>query len=213
MPLKARKDLIETQRDILEGLGYLEKVEPKFADAIALAGEIPLRRREGGFKALLEMILSQQVSVASANAISKRLGDAGFKNQSKLAKATEEQLKACGISRQKTRYLIALAKSELDYDYLHNQPDEVVIKSLTTLLGIGTWTAEIYLMFSLGRRDIIAAGDLALQESTKILFGLPNRPTEKELRKMADNWSPWRSVAARVLWAYYRVEKNREGIR
>jgi len=209
----AKSQIIETQHDIQEGLEYLAKVEPKFAKAEALSGEIPLRRREGGFNALLEMILSQQVSVASANAISERLGKAGYKDQSKLSTATEEVVRACGVSRQKARYIIALAKSDLNYRLLHTLPDNQVIQKLTAIPGIGIWTSEIYLMFSMGKRDVIAAGDLALQESAKLLFELPDRPTEKDLRIMAENWSPWRSVAARLLWAYYRVEKSREGVR
>ena len=206
-------DLIETRKDILAGLEYLGMVEPKFAEAIAISGEIPLRRREGGFNALLEMILSQQVSVASANAISNRLGKRGYKNQDKLSLATEEQIRACGVSRQKARYLLALANSDINYQKLHKQSNKEVIKVLTSIPGIGIWTSEIYLMFSMGKRDVIAAGDLALQESTKILFELPQRPSEKELREIAAKWSPWRSVAARLLWAYYRVEKSREGVR
>ena len=209
----ANSQMIETQEDIREGLDYLAKIEPKFARARAVSGEIPLRRREGGFNALLEMILSQQVSVASANAISERLGKAGYKDQHKLSKATEEELRACGVSRQKARYITALATSDLNYKVLHTLPDNEVIQKLTAIPGIGIWTSEIYLMFSMGKRDVIAAGDLALQESAKLLFELPDRPTEKDLRSMAENWSPWRSVAARLLWAYYRVEKSREGVR
>ena len=213
MEVMDKSDLIETQEDILKGLDFLGKIEPKFASAIKVSGEIPLRRREGGFNALLEMILSQQVSVASANAISKRLGEAGYKDQNKLAGSTEEKIRTCGVSRQKARYILALAKSDLNYEVLHKLPDEEVIKTLTSIPGIGIWTAEIYLMFSMGKRDVIAAGDLALQESAKLLFELPQRPTEKDLRKMATKWSPWRSVAATLLWAYYRVEKSREGVR
>ena len=79
--------------------------------------------------------------------------------------------------------------------------------------GIGRWTAEIYAMFSLGRADVLAPGDLALQEAARVLFGLEARPTERQLRLMAEDWSPWRAVAARLLWAYYHVAKSREGIR
>jgi DNA-3-methyladenine glycosylase II len=79
--------------------------------------------------------------------------------------------------------------------------------------GIGVWTAEIYAMFSLGRADVFAPGDLALQEAARILYELPKRPSERELRQMAEDWSPWRSVAARILWSYYRLAKDREGIR
>ena len=85
--------------------------------------------------------------------------------------------------------------------------------TLVALPGIGHWTAEIYAMFALGRADVFAPGDLALQEAARLLFDLDARPSEKELRAMAEAWSPWRAVAARLLWAYYRVAKSREGIR
>ena len=92
-------------------------------------------------------------------------------------------------------------------------PARDVIKVLTAVPGIGAWTAEIYVMFSLGRADVFAPGDLALQEAAKLIFGLPERPKEKDFRVMADAWSPWRSVAARIMWAYYKQHKQREGIR
>ena len=79
--------------------------------------------------------------------------------------------------------------------------------------GIGRWTAEIYAMFSLGRADVFAPGDLALQEAVRMLFGFDSRPSERALRELAQDWSPWRAVAARLLWAYFRVAKDREGIR
>jgi DNA-3-methyladenine glycosylase II len=92
-------------------------------------------------------------------------------------------------------------------------PSDAVIKTLTQVTGIGQWTAEIYAMFSLGRADVFAHGDLALQEAARVLLDLEERPKEKQMKIIAADWSPWRSVAARVLWAYYRVVKLREGIR
>jgi DNA-3-methyladenine glycosylase II len=92
-------------------------------------------------------------------------------------------------------------------------PSEAVIKTLTQVTGIGQGTAEIYAMFSLGRADVFAHGDLALQEAARVLLDLEERPKEKQMKIIAADWSPWRSVAARVLWAYYRVVKLREGIR
>ena len=92
-------------------------------------------------------------------------------------------------------------------------PNEQVIATLVAVPGIGAWTAEIYAMFALGRADVFAPGDLALQEAARILFDLPERPGERAFRQMAEAWSPWRAVAARTLWAYYRVAKTREGIR
>lgn len=121
-------------------------------------------------------------------------------------------LAACGLSRPKIRYARALAEADLNYDLLAKQTEDAAIAELTAVTGIGTWTAEIYLMFSVGRADVFAAGDLALQEAARLIFGLPERPAEKDLRALAEDWSPWRSVAARLLWAYYRVAKQREGI-
>jgi DNA-3-methyladenine glycosylase II len=95
---------------------------------------------------------------------------------------------------------------------LRDAPDPEVVKALVTVPGIGVWTAEIYAMFALGRADVFAPGDLALQEAARMLFGLEVRPTERALRIMAEDWSPWRSVAARILWAYYRVAKDRDGV-
>lgn len=130
-----------------------------------------------------------------------------------VAAATEEELRACGLSRQKVRYAKALADAGIDFDGLRHLPDEEVVAVLVALPGIGRWTAEIYAMFSLGRADVFAPADLALQEAARVLFGLEARPGEKALRAMALDWSPWRAVAARLLWAYYRVAKDREGIR
>jgi len=121
-------------------------------------------------------------------------------------------LRALGLSRQKAGYAKALAEGRLDFAALRRQRATTVVRELTAIKGIGTWTAEIYAMFSLGRADVFAAGDLALQESTKVLFGLDARPKDKELRQIAEAWAPWRAVAARLLWAYYRVIKDREGI-
>jgi len=127
--------------------------------------------------------------------------------------ATDEDLRACGMSRQKIRYARELAASGIRYPALRNRPTDDVIETLIEVPGIGRWTAEIYAMFSLGRADVFAPGDLALQESARVLFDLDARPTEKALRKMSEGWSPWRGVAARLLWAYYHVAKDREGIR
>ncbi len=205
--------IIETPGCVAEGAACLARAEPRFAYALERIGEVPLRRRADGFEALLGAIVSQQVSVASADAIWGRLCDAGLNAAGEVQRATEEDLRACGLSRQKIRYAKALADAGIDFAALRVQPDEDVVASLVAVPGIGRWTAEIYVMFSLGRADVFAPGDLALQESARILFEIDERPTEKALRAMAEAWSPWRAVAARILWAYYRVAKNREGVR
>ncbi|MBU9698347.1 DNA-3-methyladenine glycosylase 2 family protein [Rhodobacteraceae bacterium HSP-20] len=198
---------------VAEGAAWLAAREPRFAHALSLTGPLPLRRREDGFRALLSAIVSQQVSVASANAIWARLEAAGLCDPEAMAGAGEEVLRAAGLSRQKARYGQALARAGIDFVALREAADEEVVAVLTAVPGIGRWTAEIYAMFALGRADVFAPADLALQEGVRLLFALEARPQEKALRAMAEAWSPWRAVAARLLWAYYHVEKRREGIR
>ena len=195
-----------------EGADWLVKAEPRFAHALEQIGPLPLRRRPDGFAQLLSAIVSQQVSVASARAIWAKLETAGAVTPEAVLRLDQDGLRDLGLSRQKARYACALAEAGIDYDALRAAPNDEVIKTLTAVTGIGVWTAEIYAMFSLGRADVFAPGDLALQESARMLFDLPDRPREKPLRQMAEAWSPWRSVAARALWAYYHVAKDREGI-
>ncbi len=205
--------LIKTSACVAEGAEHLANHDARFAAALDLTGPLPLRLRKDGFAALLDAIVSQQVSVAAADAIWGRLKTAGLTGPRKIMWASDEDLRACGLSRQKIRYARELAAARINYAKLRSAPTEEVIETLVAVPGIGAWTAEIYAMFSLGRADVFAPGDLALQEAARILFDLEDRPTEKALRVMSEDWSPWRGVAARLLWAYYRVAKEREGIR
>ena len=205
--------IIETPACVAEGAAHLARIEPRFAHALELTGPLPLRRRKDGFAALLDAIVSQQVSVAAADAIWGRLKAAGLTGPRKILWASDEELRACGLSRQKIRYARELAAARIRFEALRSAPTEEVIATLVAVPGIGRWTAEIYAMFSLGRADVFAPGDLALQEAARLLFALGDRPTETALRGMAEPWSPWRGVAARLLWAYYRVARDREGIR
>jgi len=204
--------IIKTEDCVVEGAAWLAAQDVRFARALELTGPLPLRLRSDGFDQLLSAIVSQQVSVASAAAIWKRMQDAGLVSPEAIVAASEDDLRGAGLSRQKMRYARALAEEGIDFEALRAAPNEVVFKTLTKVSGIGIWTAEIYAMFSLGRADVFAPGDLALQESARMLFELEERPKERALRQMAEDWSPWRSVAARLLWAYYRVDKGREGI-
>ena len=196
-----------------EGAAWLAAAEPRFAEALELTGKPPLRRRPEGFATLFSAIVSQQVSTASASAIWGRLETMGAAEPDVVLTATDEALRAAGLSRQKVVYGRAIAGAGLDFDALRDLPDAELVAVLTRLKGIGVWTAEIYAMFSLGRADMFAPGDLALQEAAARLFRLPSRPRERAFRAMAEAWSPWRSVAARLLWAYYRVGTGREGVR
>lgn len=204
--------IIETDADVAEGAAWLAANDPQMARALAQTGPLPLRRRPDGFAHLLSAIISQQVSTASAAAIWARMDGAGLTTQSAVLDAGDDGLRAVGLSRQKIAYAQALAGADIDYAALRDAPDAQVIATLVAVKGIGVWTAEIYAMFSLGRADVFAPGDLALQEAARVLYDLPERPTPKELRTMAERWTPWRSVAARCLFAYYRVAKGREGI-
>jgi len=204
--------IIETEADILEGCDWLACAEPRFGRALELTGTPPLRRREGGFAALLHTICAQQLSVAAADSVWAKLCAADANDPAIILTLTEDALRECGLSRPKARYATALAEARIDYAALATMPEEDAIAALTAVKGIGIWTAEIYLMFSIGRADVFAPGDLALQEAARMLFDLPERPAEKALRQQAAGWSPWRGVAARLLWAYYRVAKQREGI-
>ena len=204
--------LITGPADLAEGAAWLAGQDPRFARALALVGDLPLRRKPDGFSALLEAIISQQVSVASANAIRARMAAAGYDSRAAVALAGEDDLRAAGLSRQKASYALALAHSAVDFDALRDLPDDRVIETLVAVKGIGRWTAEIYAMFALGRADVFAPNYLALQEAAKHLFDLPARPSERALRQMSLAWSPWRAVAARCLFAYYHVVKSRDGI-
>ncbi len=198
---------------VAEGASFLAKAEPRFAYALDQTGPLPLRLKSDGFETLFSAIVSQQVSVASANAIWARVEQAGLTVPDRIKQASDEDLRACGLSRPKVRYARALAEAQIDFDELRMRTSAQVIETLVKVSGIGRWTAEIYAMFSLGRADVFAPNDLALQEAAKNLFDLPARPTEKELRLMSEAWAPWRSVAARLLFSYYRILKSKEGIR
>lgn len=196
-----------------EGADWLCAREPAFWHVRDRIDDIPLRLRDDGFGALMFAIVGQQVSTASAAAIWSRVEQAGMVRPEVVAAASHEELAALGLSRPKIRYAHALAGAGIDYTALRVMPTDQVVTTLTSVPGIGMWTAEIYALFALARADVFPAGDLALQEAAKLLFDLPERPTEKEMRSRALAWTPWRGVAARLLWAYYRLEKQREGIR
>ena len=166
--------------------------------------------REKGLLALKKTIVGQQLSIASAAAIWGRFIDADIKDEEILNNQADNQLRDLGFSRQKISYLKSLTESGLDFDQMETMESGDVINVLTGIKGIGLWTAEIYCIFSLRRLDIFPAGDLALQEAAKHLLDLENRPSEKEMRKIAESWVPYRSVCAIILWHFYRNFKSRE---
>lgn len=208
-----RSVILNTDADVARGVAWLAAADPGLARAAATTGPVALRRRPEGFGAVLSTIIGQQVSVASAAAVWGRLEAAGLTEQTHVAGCSAEALRDCGLSRQKIRYALALADSGINFGGLAEVPDQEVIDTLVTVPGVGVWTAEIYAMFALGRADVFAAGDLALQEAVRVVYDLPERPTEKALRARAEAWTPWRTVAATLLWQYYAVVKGREGVR
>lgn len=208
----AVRPVIRSDVDVAEGAAWLAQKEPRFAQAMAQTGPLPLRLKPDGFAGLMEIIIGQQVSTAAASAIKARMVEAGLMLPENVRRADEETLRAAGLSRPKARYAAILAREDLDYTGLQELSDADVFARLTAITGIGPWTAQIYIMFCLGRADLFPPGDLALQVAAQALFDLDARPTPKALAAMAKDWSPWRSVAARALFAYYRTLKNREGL-
>lgn len=204
---------IETQADLAQGIAHLAQVCPVWARVLPDIGPLPLRRREDGFTAICDAVVSQQISTSAAAAIAARMRAAGLWDAAAIAAATDEDMRAVGLSRPKIRYLRGISQARPDWIALRQLPDDQVIDRLVALPGIGRWTADIYLKFALGRADAFAAGDLALAESARLLFDLPARPGPAALTALAEPWRPWRSVAARALWAYYRLAKGREGVR
>lgn len=197
---------------VAEGAQALAAMDPVLAGVLPSLSPLPLRLKPDGFAALLNAIVGQQVSVASANAIWARVAGAGFDNPAAVQAATDADLQAVGLSRPKIRYAKALAAADINYGALHHMSSDLAIRTLVAVPGIGTWTAEIYAMFSLGRADVFAHGDLALQEAVRMLYTRASRPTEREMHNIATRWAPWRSVAARILWAHYAAVKRREGL-
>jgi DNA-3-methyladenine glycosylase II len=203
---------IETESDIEQALAALLAADPRLSTIAALAGPLPLRRRAGGFEGLASIITAQQISDAAAASIWTRLRAAvdPFTPEELLAVPAEALGKA-GLSRPKIRTLLAVAgacRDELDLAAIAGMEAEHAIERLVRVRGIGPWTAEVYLLFCLGHADVFPAGDLALQSAAQHGLGLPERPSDKALRAMAVAWAPWRGVAARLFWAYYRARRT-----
>ena len=197
--------------------GLLEKDREIVSVLIEIGGPPPLRWREPGFSGLAGIIVSQQVSVASANAIFGRL-EKRFQplDAASLLAADDAALRECGLSLPKMKALRALARAVahegLNLDALGALDAHDAHNALIKVSGIGPWTADIFLLFCLGHPDAFPAGDLALQEAAKIALGLKTRPDAQKLEKIAERWRPWRGVAARMLWSYYRGVKQRSGM-
>jgi len=207
---------IHTEADLDTAIARLIDADPRFHAVLELAGRPPLRRRADGFAGLVSIVVSQQLSVASARAILGRLTEAlDPLDHGAVLRARPAKLARAGLSKPKIRTLKAIAKAidrgELDLPALVTMAPDAAHAALTKVHGIGPWTADIYLLFCLGHADTWPAGDLALQEATRLLLALKTRPSTKEMGPLAECWRPWRGAAACMLWTYYRTHKQRDG--
>jgi DNA-3-methyladenine glycosylase II len=207
---------IATPDDIARGLDALVALDPRLSAVRGRAGAVPLRLSAPGFESLASIIVSQQVSRASADAIFGRLtGLLDPLTPQAVLGAGEAVFRQAGLSRPKQRGLLAAAQAVaagLDLHHLCSLDAGEAIAALTAVPGIGPWTAECYLLFSAGHPDVFPARDVALQSAVGHAFGIAPRPPEKMLIRMAESWAPWRGVASRLFWAYYREMKGRDAI-
>jgi DNA-3-methyladenine glycosylase II len=208
--------LLETDAVLKRGLEELTRLDPVMKGLVA-EGVVPqLRKRPPGFEGLAWIVVGQQVSTASAAAIWGRLrAILEPATPDRCLQLSDEELRTAGLSAMKVKTIRAIASEivggRLPLDTLHDLPADAAHNLLTRVKGIGPWTADIYLLFCLGHPDAFPAGDLAVQEAARIAYGLETRPDAKALTALAEQWRPWRGVAAKVLWAYYRIAKAREG--
>jgi DNA-3-methyladenine glycosylase II len=198
-----------------EHLAHLAAADPRLSHLCARFAHIQYRLRPGGFEALLRLIVEQQLSVKAADTILSRVkAGVGELTPQTVRDHPDEALRSYGLSRPKIAYMKALAEAilcgEFDAASLLVMDIETAAQTLRKLKGIGRWTAEVYLMFSEGRLDLFPVGDVALREAVGWLDGLAARPDESYCAERALLWSPYRSVAAHLLWAWYGAVKRGE---
>lgn len=207
-----------TQRSFNRAVRSLCDSDRDFEWIVGEIGPPPMWEREGGFDTLVHIILEQQVSLASAKAVyDKLLKVCSPLTPRRFLKLDDVALRSVGFSRQKTSYCRELARvirdGELDLDTLPQLDNDAVGRSLTAIKGVGPWTVSVYLLMVLKRPDIWPSGDLALAVAVREVKGLAATPKARELEALGRPWSPWRSVAARILWHYYLHYPERAAIR
>jgi DNA-3-methyladenine glycosylase II len=213
-PLGIREaDPVYAPRGLADGIAVLA-VEPLFARILEISGPPQFRRRRNGFGTLLHIILEQQVSIDAAAKMYHRLvGLCRPLGPESFLALEDATLRSCGFSRQKVGYArdlaAAVASGRFDFDRLAAADDESALAALLAIRGIGRWSAEIYLLFALGRADIWPAADLGLQVAIREQLALGSRPTELDLRRRGEAWRPWRSVAACLFWQSYLYARGR----
>ena len=191
-----------------KALNILAQCDPDLGAVIAKFGKPPIWRRPRGFETLVLLILEQQVSLASARAAYDRLAATAVElAPEKMLTLRDDEYRAAGVSRQKTRYIRHLSDCILDrslrLDGLGRMSDDDVRAHLMQIKGIGAWTADVYLLMALMRPDVLPVGDIALQAAAHGIKGLDARPNPDQLTEIGEEWRPWRSVAARILWHHY----------
>lgn len=201
--------------DVEEGLDALCRIDPRLISVRVAAGEIELRLTEPGFASLVSIIISQMVSRASAAAILGRFTSLVQPMTAEAVLTADESVyRLAGFSRPKQRTVVALARAVaehgLDLEHLCSLEAGEAIAKLTAVSGIGPWTAQVYLLFAAGHPDVFPDKDVALQSAVGHAFGLAPRPGDRQLASIAESWAPWRGVAARLFWAYYREMKGRD---
>lgn len=200
--------------DVEAGLDALVRADPRLAAIRAASGPVPLRLTEPGFASLASIVVSQQVSTASARAIFSRLTRlAEPLTPATILAADISLFREAGLSGAKERTLLALSQAVVDGLDLHHLCEleaQEAVRHLGMVKGIGPWTAEVYLLFAAGHPDVFPAGDVALQTSVGHGLGFDARPDRRQLVALAESWSPWRGVAARLFWAYYRTIRGRD---
>jgi len=200
-----------SEEKLKESLDVLAAIEPAFAATLAKVGYPAPRIGVPGYVTLLRAIVGQQVSIKAAASIWSKLDAVvgGADDPARVAAASEEALRSAGLSRQKAGYARSLAEEVLSGRLdLHALPedDEAAIAQLVRVKGIGRWSAEIYLLFAEGRTDIWPAGDLAVQIEIGRILGLPGKPSEREIRALAEPWRPHRGAAAILSWHHRHVD-------
>lgn len=206
---------IVDETSLQEAVNQLRRVDPEcIPRMIDAGGAPPLRKREAGLAGLIRIVISQQVSTASAEAISRRFNERfSLASPQTLLAATDPELQSCGLSSPKIRAIrhlcAAVCEERLDIDALAHSELATARESLVAVKGIGPWTADVYFLFCIGHPDVWPAGDLALQEGVRLALGLRKRPDPVRLEKLSKRWQPWRAVAARIVWAYYGAERIR----
>ena len=201
-----------TQKSLALAARELAARDKTLAGILATYGDPPLWRRATGFQTLVHIILEQQVSLKSAKAMLVRLeGAIQPLTPLRFIELGDGYLRSLGVTRQKSAYLLHLADSiangELSFTRLARMSDDEARLALTQIKGIGSWSADVYLLMAMRRADIWPAGDLALAVAMQDLKGLPHRPGPDELERLAEQWRPHRAVAARMLWQYYLGKK------